>query len=164
MPSTETHPRTNTVHHPGRLAAGPPGVVTAFDVSLRRTGEPGAPLTEQDRAWPGLMRRIGRAHLRMWKLDALLESAELVLSELVTNGYTHGRGRSVGVRLWRTGTHVGIEVNGGGGPSEPRVRRAGPDEESGRGLLLVSALADAWGVTDDGARTWCLLSAEPRRP
>ncbi|MFI1014294.1 ATP-binding protein [Streptomyces sp. NPDC020965] len=83
---------------------------------------------------------------------------DLLISELVTNGLQYGRAEVVGVRLWRTGTYVGIEVISGGGAQVPCPREAGRYDEGGRGLRLVGVLADAWGVTPDGARTWCLLA------
>lgn len=44
-------------------------------------------------------------------------------------------------------------------PHLPQPRLAAEDEESGRGLLLVRALADDWGVrpTDQGKATWFSL-------
>jgi hypothetical protein len=42
----------------------------------------------------------------------------------------------------------------------PQPRFAADDDESGRGLILVRALADNWGVrpTDDGKTTWFTLA------
>ncbi|GGZ13851.1 ATPase [Streptomyces inusitatus] len=131
-------------------------IVTGFDVSLLRTGS-GEAMSAQDRTWPGLMRRAGRAHLGIWELEGLVEKVELLVSELVTNGFQHGRGETVEVRLWRTEVYVCMEVSSGVGKGMPCVREAGPMEESGRGLGLVAVVADAWGVTPDGDCTWCMV-------
>lgn len=158
MPITAAQPHASTQRHLGEFGPGGSAVVVGFDVRLCRTAEPGQPISEQDRTWPAQMRRIGQTHLRIWRLDGLIETADLLISELVTNGLQHGRAEVVGVRLWRTGTYVGIEVISGGGAQVPCPREAGRYDEGGRGLRLVGVLADAWGVTPDGARTWCLLA------
>ncbi|MER5756906.1 ATP-binding protein [Streptomyces sp. NPDC002088] len=44
-----------------------------------------------------------------------------------------------------------------GCPDLPVLRHAGPDDEGGRGLLLVESLAETWGVSPDGTTTWCSL-------
>ncbi|MFF0698551.1 ATP-binding protein [Streptomyces tendae] len=62
----------------------------------------------------------------------------------------------MGVRFYLTDVHVVIEVDDGS-PCTPVLRCPGPDDESGRGLLLVQALAEAWGVSPDGTTTWCTL-------
>jgi hypothetical protein len=49
-----------------------------------------------------------------------------------------------------------VEVHGSG-PGEVRVPKPRPDAEEGRGLLLVAAVADDWGVRerDPGKVVWC---------
>ncbi|MFF0446668.1 ATP-binding protein [Streptomyces sp. NPDC004609] len=140
MPMTVTRPETESV--------------AGFDVSLGRDGKQGEPLTDGDRLWPALMRRVVRAHMSLWGLGALAGTAELLMSELVTNALEHGHG-TVGVRVWRTETQLCAEVLSAG-PRTARVREAGPYDESGRGLQLVAALADGWGVSADGV--WCALA------
>ncbi|MGW4201825.1 ATP-binding protein [Streptomyces sp. NPDC004726] len=132
-------------------------VITGFEVSLHRAAKPGVPLADGDRLWPSLMRRVGRAHLHHWGLGYWAETVELLLSELVTNGLEHGYGSTVDIRLWRTEAHLRIEVDSGG-PYAPPVNDADPLDEGGRGLHLVGALADGWGVTADG--TWCVLAID----
>ncbi|WP_194292742.1 ATP-binding protein [Streptomyces katsurahamanus] len=160
MSLTATQPDTPTRRHLGDLAPNQPAITPGFDVRLSRTAKPGEPMSGQDRAWPGLMRRAGRAHLWIWRLGELVGTAELLMSELVTNGFQHGQSDTVRVRLWRTDAYVCIEVDSGSGPQRPCPRQAGPDDESGRGLQLVGMLADAWGVSDDGSRIWCLLTVD----
>ncbi|MFI1013398.1 ATP-binding protein [Streptomyces sp. NPDC020965] len=131
--------------------------VTGFSVSFTRATAPGEPLSERDRLRPSEARARGRKCLRGWGLDGLGDSVELLLSELVTNGFRHGRGPVV-VSILRADDAIRIEVVSGGGAQVPCVREAGVSEESGRGLWLVDAVADAWGVTADGSCTWCLLA------
>ncbi|MCT2590876.1 ATP-binding protein [Streptomyces sp. N2-109] len=99
-----------------------------------------------------------RAQLRAWGLSPDdVATAELVLSELVTNAVQHAGnppGRQVEVRFTLTDapTLLRLEVSDAC-TALPRPRTAAldltpdPDAESGRGLLLVTALADGWGVT-----------------
>jgi anti-sigma regulatory factor (Ser/Thr protein kinase) len=103
------------------------------------------------------MRRIVRAKLRAWHRDAFIDSAELLVTELTTNALQYGQAADVGVRLVLTATHIGIEVDDGT-PCPPCPRAADPLDENGRGLPLVAALSDAWGVSPDGTRTWCTLT------
>ncbi|MFF0450213.1 ATP-binding protein [Streptomyces sp. NPDC004609] len=142
MPITITRPDTTAL--------------AGFEVSLCQAGKAGDPLTDEDRLWPGLMRRAAQAHLGLWKLDALADTVDLLMSELVTNALQHGEG-AVGVRVWRTGTQLCIEV-GCASTYTPRPTEAGPLDENGRGLYLVGALADGWGVTASG--TWCVLTLD----
>ncbi|MFJ8542568.1 ATP-binding protein [Streptomyces sp. NPDC093586] len=95
------------------------------------------------------------------------ETLTLITAELCANAVRHGRvpGRDFHVRLAAEadGGRLRLEV------SDTRVERrpvvavlAEPDAESGRGLLLVTALADDWGVTDrrggPGKTVWATLS------
>lgn len=133
-----------------------------MELCIPRSTRPGlgveGEMSEEDKLWPGRVRRIGREQLRRWKLDDLGEPAELCLSELVTNAMRYGQGPVVGVRLYRTASHLVIEV-ADGSPDRPVLGVAGCDEENGRGLALVDAVAESWGVTEDGTCTWCRLSA-----
>jgi anti-sigma regulatory factor (Ser/Thr protein kinase) len=101
-------------------------------------------------------RALIRAVSTAWRLsDDVRDASALLLSELVTNAYEHGRpdgdasagGTRITVRclLIRDRTRLRIEVSDAY-RSVPRARPAGLDDESGRGLLLVAALAAEWGV------------------
>jgi anti-sigma regulatory factor (Ser/Thr protein kinase) len=95
----------------------------------------------------------------------VLENAQLLVVEMVTNSVRHGgapEGRGdlvVRVHLWRDVCRLEVEDPGGGegiGPQRPD-RSGGP----GWGLDLVQLLSDRWGVvrTADGAtRVWAQLS------
>jgi PAS domain S-box-containing protein len=68
----------------------------------------------------------------------------LCVSELVTNAINHG-GRPIQVRLHLYGDRLQLEVRDGGA-GMPAMRLSEPDEASGRGLLIVSRLAERWGI------------------
>ncbi|MEU3496306.1 ATP-binding SpoIIE family protein phosphatase [Kitasatospora cineracea] len=93
---------------------------------------------------PGRARRLAGHALRRWGLEHLAESCELMVSELVTNAIQHAT-RPVTLRLVRTSL-LRCEV-GDDSPALPRTRRAGPEEERGRGLQIVARCADRWGAT-----------------
>lgn len=83
------------------------------------------------------------------------ETAALLTSELVTNAVLHGGSRAVlDVRKPPPALRVTVRDD------DPRLPAAGDapplSAESGRGLLLVSRLADRWGVTslDGGKAVW----------
>ena len=85
-------------------------------------------------------------------------AAALCASELVTNGVLHARTPIVlGLTLGAERLLVTVADTAGGSPQPPP-----PDDErpSGRGLMLVDALADEWGVTDlpDGKTVWFTVS------
>lgn len=76
------------------------------------------------------------------------EAAEHLVAELATNAATHGRlpGRDFRLALLDRRTALRIEVTDTRGNELPSHRPPALDAESGRGLLLVGALADRWGV------------------
>jgi len=144
--ATRTRPRT----------LPPPRVYPGFDMSFERDEDSTAgAIAEKDRAVPRRARVIVRAGLRYWGWPGLIESADVLVTELVTNALEHGLG-DVGLRVYLTDTHLLIEVRDGS-HQLPVLREAAPDDEDGRGLLLVRAIADAWGANSDGMTTWCSL-------
>ncbi|MEU8531092.1 ATP-binding protein [Streptomyces sp. NPDC048629] len=135
----------------------------ALEVSIERRPDPGSDaLSEADAVWPGRLRRIIRAALCRWGRPDLVDVAELLVTELATNSLCHADGPTIGVRMYFRGADCVIEVTDGS-PSRPLPRPAGPDDENGRGLLLVDELADSWGVSDHGT-TWCTLSLTQGTP
>lgn len=97
---------------------------------------------------PGRARRLAGHALRRWGLEPLAENTELMVSELVTNAIQHAT-RPVTLRLVRTSV-LRCEV-GDDSPLLPRARRAGPEDERGRGLQIVARCAERWGATRLGA-------------
>ncbi|MGW0601757.1 ATP-binding protein [Streptomyces sp. NPDC002776] len=140
-----------------RMAAPQDGVRAVLNLSIERHPDPDAVgLSKTDAAWPQRLRRIVRAGLTHSGQPDLIETAELLLTELATNALRHGDGRKVGVRVCLRGNRCVIEVNDGS-PTRPELCHAALHDEGGRGLFLVECLAAEWGVSDDGTTTWCTL-------
>ncbi|GAA2632479.1 ATP-binding protein [Actinomadura fulvescens] len=91
------------------------------------------------------------------------EDVRLVVSELGTNAVTHGSGERVGLFVAANDDCVRVEVTDGGGGS-PRERRAEAEDEGGRGLMIVTAVAEHWGVRRDerGTTVWAEVARRPR--
>jgi anti-sigma regulatory factor (Ser/Thr protein kinase) len=91
--------------------------------------------------------------------ELLVQDATLATSELVTNAFLHGQG-PVELRMRIEGADVLIEVRDRA-TYQPRKLRPDEDDEHGRGLQIVAALAARWGTrpTENGKAVWCLLSA-----
>lgn len=84
-------------------------------------------------------------------LDVELDDLQLVTSELVANAASHGAG-PVTVEAEDAGDFIRLRVTDSG--SQPPVPRQPADhDDSGRGLLIVSALSLAWGSVVDGTAT-----------
>lgn len=94
-------------------------------------------------------RRALRELLRPWGRPERSEIAELLTSELVTNALIHTDHDAVlTATVSPSGLHVEVRDFVGRRP-RPRVPNA-DDSTGGRGLFLVQALADAWGVRPHG--------------
>ncbi|MEW2621198.1 ATP-binding protein [Streptomyces sp. NPDC048106] len=111
-----------------------------------------------------LARLLGAEQLRTWGL--LSEAATHVIAELAANAVTHGRvpGRCFRLTLRVADDTLRIEVTDTRGDRLPRSRPAAADAESGRGLLLVEALADRWGATEGPTprkTIWAELKTDP---
>ncbi|OQR63838.1 PAS sensor protein [Streptomyces maremycinicus] len=115
-----------------------------------------------DPAEAGRARTVVREHLHDWGLAGLADAAELMVSELVTNALLHSRRSPVALRLVRGDTLL-CEVEDDG-HELPTLLSAGPGDEAGRGLRVVSALAREWGTsrTAAGKTVWFELTL-PRR-
>lgn len=98
--------------------------------------------------------------LHAWGVgESVYEDAALIVSELFTNALVHTDSTEITCQLRTTAQTVYLAITDQGhGPTGPRVRE--PDAESGRGLILVSALAQLWGVNtehDCGRTVWAIL-------
>ncbi|MGW2558796.1 SpoIIE family protein phosphatase [Streptomyces sp. NPDC001514] len=96
-------------------------------------------------------RRLAREQLAAWGLDEPAETLELLVSELVTNAVRHtaGGGGRIELRLVRSDALL-CEV-ADDGHTLPTLLSAGPGDESGRGLRVVSSLAREWGTSRSGS-------------
>jgi serine/threonine-protein kinase RsbW len=80
---------------------------------------------------------------------------EMIVTELVTNAVKHGPGGPVELALEAGGNGMRGEVRDpGSGISSYDLDRRRATEEGGRGLFLVDALSDSWGLSDDRSRVW----------
>ncbi|MFF6993390.1 ATP-binding protein [Streptomyces sp. NPDC008313] len=114
-----------------------------------------------------LARLLAVDALRNWGLP--YESAGHVVAELAANAATHGRlpGRSFRLTLYVVGATLRIEVTDTRGERMPALQVPDAAAESGRGLLVVEALADRWGVTEGRfprKTVWAELSFTPPDP
>jgi anti-sigma regulatory factor (Ser/Thr protein kinase) len=101
-----------------------------------------------------------REPLQRWGLSELMPTTELLVSELVTNAIRHATGE-VTLRMVLEGSLVCEVLDGSA--ALPRLRHAGRDEECGRGLEVVSQLAQRWGArrTPQGKIVWCEQALPP---
>ncbi|MEU3224614.1 ATP-binding protein [Streptomyces sp. NPDC006976] len=95
-----------------------------------------------------LARRRAARLVTAWGHPRRAGEVALLVSELATNALLHGslRGRLFRVRLTLTADALRIEVTDPRGERLPGIRSADSDECYGRGLLIVDAIADRWGV------------------
>lgn len=109
------------------------------------------------------------SELRTLGVDAtVIDEAEIVLSELVTNAVRHAKPLADGsIRVsWTVrGDVVEAQVTDGGGPTTPRPAPRSLWSPTGRGLRIVRSFAHEWGVFEDaGGRTvWVSLGGPSRR-
>ncbi|MFJ4185171.1 SpoIIE family protein phosphatase [Kitasatospora sp. NPDC089509] len=89
------------------------------------------------------IRRLVLAQMAAWGLESLMQTTELLVSELVTNAIRVARDR-VQLQLVRSDKLL-VEVSDDD-HNLPSMRPADELDESGRGLMLVSALAERWGT------------------
>ncbi|MFF8193932.1 SpoIIE family protein phosphatase [Streptomyces bobili] len=101
----------------------------------------------------GRAREYARGQLLSWDMEPLVDTTELLVSELVTNALRYGEGE-IRLRLLLDRTLV-CEV-WDSGLVQPRRRRARDTDEGGRGLQLVGLLSAAWGSrrTPRGKTVW----------
>ena len=98
----------------------------------------------RDHRTPRLARRFVTRAFQRWDVRSELDVIELLVSELVTNSIVHGRSDAE-ISVAVLGERVRVTVFDSS--REPLVRRElGAEGPSGRGLLMLDALATAWGT------------------
>lgn len=103
-------------------------------------------------------RSLIRRELGRWGVERLIDDCCLVVSELAANVVCHG-GTVFTMRLGSDGHWVYGEISDQG-EGLPQQRDADMDSTDGRGLLIVSELADDWGVTPyppGGKTVWFVM-------
>ncbi|MBL1096747.1 ATP-binding protein [Streptomyces coffeae] len=101
----------------------------------------------------GQVRRIVSAQLRYWHLDPLIDPAALGVTELLTNVHRHAEPEkqcTVEIVLMLDRLTVSVRDQD---PRLPRLRTIDPVSTHGRGLALVAAVSQSWGMhaRDDGS-------------
>jgi anti-sigma regulatory factor (Ser/Thr protein kinase) len=108
-----------------------------------------------------VLRRKVRLRLGTWGLRDLVDEAQLCVSELVANVITHvGAGTPTTLAMQLNGTSLRIEVHDPDTRTLPTLVAADLDSEGGRGMALVGAVTDRWGVQLGTGRkvTWCEIA------
>ncbi|MET8677428.1 SpoIIE family protein phosphatase [Streptomyces sp. NPDC004647] len=102
----------------------------------------------------GRARRLVRRQLVDWGLGEAVETAELLVSEVVTNAVRHAHTDRVVLRMVRADALL-FEVSDGD-HALPTLLDAGRESESGRGLRVVGSLAREWGASGSvqGKTVW----------
>ncbi|MCE4942450.1 MULTISPECIES: SpoIIE family protein phosphatase [Streptomyces] len=133
---------------------------------LHRSAIPGEAATprlrlhvhQADPAGTAEVRSALRRTLDQWRAGAVTHDVEVAASELIANALTHTEsGALVAVELLPGAPRrIRLEVEDRSS-QWPRRRRPGETATSGRGLLLVEALADRWGAEPRGSgkALWC---------
>jgi anti-sigma regulatory factor (Ser/Thr protein kinase) len=118
---------------------------------LRLAGEPASVAEAREAVTKVAEGRIGK--------DAL-ETAQLLVSELVTNGIVHGGGgKPVEITISMDGRTVRVDV-ADGGPGFVAGDPLSENELGGWGLVLVDRLSDRWGLVRNGdTHVWFEVAA-----
>lgn len=105
-------------------------------------------------------RQVVRDAAASWGLsEDLTDDAQLVVTELVSNGIDHGEGL-ITLTVSRKAGGMLVEVHDES-PKQPQVRPVDTSSARGRGMQLVQALSVRWGTTPDvrGKVVWAELKA-----
>jgi anti-sigma regulatory factor (Ser/Thr protein kinase) len=107
------------------------------------------------------LRRALRLHMTLWGLPGMVDVAQICLSELVTNVITHvGPETPTTLTVSMRDTYVRLEIRDPDSRALPTLLRPEWEAESGRGMALIDAIADKWGVIlrEDHKVVWCELA------
>ncbi|MFI6559234.1 ATP-binding protein [Streptomyces sp. NPDC050534] len=112
----------------------------------------------------GQVRRIVSAQLRYWHMDSLIDRAALGVTELLTNVHLHAQPDklcTVEIELLLDRLMVSVRDHD---PRLPEVRDVETSATTGRGLAMVAAVSESWGVRPDGDSgkvVWFTLPTAP---
>ena len=127
-------------------------------------GEPVEVVLAADARAPGAARRVVARYLGDRVAPSVLASAQLLMSELVTNSVRHSgvlAGEQLTVRVDIGRTWCRVEVEDPGRDGVIAARPADPAQGTGMGLNIVKMLSERWGLEracDGGTRVWAQLS------
>ncbi|MGX9891183.1 ATP-binding protein [Streptomyces sp. NPDC002276] len=141
------HPRD---HHSGLSVVPPQGNGPDTAHAADRCGDAGrrqaASFSAESLRSPATARHYTSGHLAKWGVPGdQIATVEHIVSELATNAVRHSPGRSFRLIVTITAGRVVITVLDSGRYQPLASHTADPDEEGGRGLALIEALADEWG-------------------
>jgi anti-sigma regulatory factor (Ser/Thr protein kinase) len=93
--------------------------------------------------------------------EPIVVDAKLLTTEVVTNAIRHARGTQAVIVRVRRNNYVRVEVVDQGPMFDPQPQTNRTRAGSGRGLMVVDAVANAWGVEPDeaGKKVWFELAA-----
>jgi serine/threonine-protein kinase RsbW len=111
-------------------------------------------------------RRATRSVLEEWQVpDAVVEDALLVVSELVTNAVRHaGESSTIELEIGQSGSLLRVALSDASTAS-PSPRSASHVAEGGRGMAILAALSDRWGIEPHGGgkQVWWEVDLSTRR-
>lgn len=136
-------------------------------------GTPDTPSAPFSRGWDlpagpavvGKARQLVTETLAEWDMADFADEVTLIVSELVTNAIVHAA-PPISLTLQTAGPAVRGAVTDHG-ETWPLVHPADEEDEHGRGLGIVSLVAEEWGVTpqpDGSGKTVWFVCSHPERP
>ncbi|MFJ9243651.1 ATP-binding protein [Streptomyces sp. NPDC101776] len=118
----------------------------------------------------GQVRRIVSAQLRYWHLDPLIDRAALGVTELLTNVHRHAQPDKtcvVEIEVRLDQLMVSVRDHDPRLPVVGDIDEVSPTATCGRGLAMVAAVSENWGVRPDGESgkvVWFTLTAPTPTP
>lgn len=112
-----------------------------------------------DNRAPGVARQFLRETSCQEHHARVMDEAELLVSELVTNAVVHGA-PPVTVNIECDSTEGLLVAVTDGSPDTPVPQEVGLDAEGGRGIRLVDLISDRWGVAPSrghGKAVWFMV-------
>ncbi|WP_327175745.1 ATP-binding protein [Streptomyces sp. NBC_01335] len=109
----------------------------------------------------GEQRHLVAERLARWGVGSGSSAdAVLIVSELLSNAMLYGQSNEIGVSVSSSPRETRIEVDDRTPGTWPARACTTDEDENGRGLLLVKALSDAWGIGRNGALVWCTVATD----
>ena len=107
----------------------------------------------------GIARRFLDTHFQARLSDLAYANARLIISELVTNAFMHGRGR-IFLRLEQRGDRLRIDVVDDGTGQAPAIREHPDAGVGGWGLRIVDTVALRWGAFEGSTHVWAEIALD----